>query len=86
MKLFNPLLQSPPWIFVNYHNDSLPDNNGTLIAFNATEEEQEGDESEIVRVTGGRDDNLIKLLAAKLNFKFCSVIVPLVHFNSTETL
>lgn len=65
-------LQSPPWIFVKYHNDSLADNNSTMIAFNATEEDEDEDESEVIHVTGGRDDNLIKLLAAKLNFKSCS--------------
>lgn len=66
-QLSTPVIQSPPWIFVDYHNGTALDlYNDTLQANNSSEV---GDE-DFFNVTGGRDDNLIKLLASKLNFKY----------------
>lgn len=64
--------QSPPWIFIEYHqNESLSEGNNSFALFNSSSSSFPIDEEMgTMTVTGGRDDNLIKLLATKLNFKF----------------
>ena len=54
---------------MDYHNDSLSEweNNSSLTT--SSPDASEDIEYGYFNVTGGRDDNLIKLLATKLNFK-----------------
>lgn len=56
-------LQSPPWQFVEYYNETY---NETLSDLTYTDASQQG----FFRVTGGRDHNLLKLMSAKMNFRF----------------
>lgn len=64
---------------MDYKNDSKPEllaNNSTTLSPYTTEGTtalEEDEDSGFFNVTGGRDDNLIKLLAAKLNFKLIHI-------------
>lgn len=55
--------QSPPWHFVEYYNETY---NDTVNDLTYTDASQQG----FIRITGGRDHNLLKLVAAKMNFRF----------------
>ncbi|XP_059621792.1 ionotropic receptor 40a-like [Phlebotomus argentipes] len=57
-----PVIHSPPWHFVVYRNESS-DNETFLM-------EDYDDMDMNFKVVGGRDDNLLKLLAKKMNFKY----------------
>lgn len=53
------IFQSPPWNFVEYVNDTMDNSTDT----NATD-------YQIWRVTGGRDHNLLNVIAKKMNFQY----------------
>ncbi|XP_053698504.1 ionotropic receptor 40a [Sabethes cyaneus] len=63
-----PVIHKPPWHFVIYNqvNESW---NGTDSEFDLRENGTESEEATF-RVTGGRDHNLIQLIADRMNFSF----------------
>ncbi|XP_037052019.1 ionotropic receptor 40a [Bradysia coprophila] len=56
-----PIIHSPPWYFVKYNNYSEYNDNNDENGLGATNES-------LFHVTGGRDFNLLKLIAKKMNF------------------
>lgn len=64
-------MQSPPWHFVDYKNDSINTTTSTTGGGMAPNRSQV-----ISQVIGGRDYNLLRLLAKKMNFKFKYIDPP----------
>lgn len=63
--LYVPVIHSPPWYFVKYHNESLDIwDNIDNTSFEIMNETQNG-----MQVIGGREDTLLQLLAEKMNFR-----------------
>ena len=60
------ILQSPPWIFINY-KDPQPQNNTDLFI---GQSEIFDNDSVVTFDVFGRDDSLLKVLARKMNFQF----------------
>ncbi|XP_055678185.1 ionotropic receptor 40a [Lutzomyia longipalpis] len=72
--LIIPVIHSPPWHFVVYQNETI--DNETYSTFPVEYGNMEYEETPLFKVVGGRDDNLLKLLAKKMNFTFKYIDPP----------
>jgi hypothetical protein len=93
------LLQSPPWIFIDYtHKSSQPQQQQNLSSIDSdydSEEQKDDNDHTTTRRTrraskefrvSGRDDTLLKVLARKMNFNYEYIDAKTIEMDENVTV